>query len=315
MKIKFWGVRGSIPAPLQQSQLVTKMIHLFDKMEDKLFSKAELKDFLTQSSSTNLFCIGGNTSCVELLANESIIIFDMGSGMRLLGNDLFKRLPNRILDIHVFLSHTHWDHIQGFPFFGPAYSPNTKITFYSPHDNIYERLNAQHDPRFFPVKLNEMACQKSFIQLEPNSSFNINNSIVVQNIEHHHPGKSYTYRIESEGKSIVYSTDAEYTNLPDDKIQSYSDFFAESDLLIFDAQYSLYEEAQKIDWGHSSALFGLDIAIKSKVKKLALFHHDPAKEDLEIIKLLESTIKYKEHYFPNNPLDVCLAYEGLEIEV
>ena len=238
----------------------------------------------------------------------------MGSGFRELGDRLIShsRDSGQAVEIHVFMSHTHWDHIQGWPFFIPAYRPNSNIHFYSVHPNFKERLEQQQDFRFFPVAFEFMASKKHFHTLEVNSTL-VLNDVLIKNTELNHPGKSYCYRVEYEGKSFVYTSDGEYNNLPNSRIKTYIDFYRDADVLVFDAPYSFTEEIEKINWGHSSALVGIDIAVKAKVKKIVLFHHAPENDDDAVFRLLDTAINYKVQNYPRSNLEVVLARERMTI--
>jgi len=315
MQVRFWGVRGSVPAPLNGKQIRKKMLHMLEYAADKDISSLQKREEVLNSfAAEECMVIGGNTSCVEVKTNDAHIILDMGSGIRELGQEIIEQYKGvNPVNLHIFLSHTHWDHIQGFPFFLPAYLPNYHLSIHSPHSELQNRLDYQQDFRFFPVSMNYMASQKDFVQLERDQEIRINNT-VVKHVELHHPGKSYAYRIESEGKSFIFATDGEYNNLSFEKISSYIDFYRDADLLAFDAQYSFDEEIEKLDWGHSSALFGVDISIKAGVKKLALTHHGPERDDDAIRKLCTNAISYKKkNYNTKHELEIFLAREGLTV--
>jgi len=258
--------------------------------------------------------LGGNTPCVEVQFDDTIIVFDMGSGFRELGDYLIKKQKDtgKGIEIHVFMCHTHWDHIQGFPFFVPAYRENTTIHFYHVHPNLKERLEQQQDFRFFPVSMNNMASKKEFYQMESGGEVRIGNA-VIKNIELNHPGKSYSFRVEHNGKAFVYASDGEYNNLPTTKIKDYIRFFKDTDLLVFDAPYSFSEEIEKINWGHSSALIGVDLSVKANVKVLSLFHHAPENDDDTVFKLLDTAKHYQSQNYPKSKLEITLAREGLTI--
>jgi len=316
MQVRFWGVRGSIPTPLNGKEIRKKMLRVLEFAADKdITSPQNRENVISSFSNEEYLVIGGNTSCVEVKTNDAHIILDMGSGIRELGYDILATNDkNKSTELNIFLSHTHWDHIHGFPFFLPAYLPNYHLKFYSPHSELQKRLNDQQDFRFFPVSMDYMAAKKDFVQLDRDEVITIN-STVIKHIELHHPGKSFAYRIESEGKSFVFATDGEYNNLSFEKINSYIDFYHNADLLVFDAQYSFDEEIEKIDWGHSSALFGVDISIKSGVKKLALTHHGPEQNDDTIKKLCANALLYNQKNYSEHKLEIFLACEGLVVTI
>jgi phosphoribosyl 1,2-cyclic phosphodiesterase len=316
MKIKFWGVRGSIPTPPTSDQIkqkISKFMHYC--LEKKIKDVAEVNRLLETFPAADVGLIGGNTSCIELRADDKIIIFDMGSGIKNLGNYIVKHDQNANgLELHIFISHTHWDHIHGFPFFVPAFFPRTKLYFYSGHPNLKGRLELQQDPRFFPVALDHMAAKKEFIQLKHNSSIQIGN-ITIQNCPLYHPGGSFSYRVEHQGKIFIYATDSEYKDLSGKNTEKYTNFFKDADLLVFDAQYTFEESIHKEDWGHSSALIGIDFAIQANIKRLALFHHEPERDDYEIEEIVDKSIEYRKINYPATDLEIFPAIEGMEIQL
>ncbi|MBU0711324.1 MBL fold metallo-hydrolase [bacterium] len=314
MKIKFWGVRGSIPTPQTSAHIKQKIQNIVKNINaKKLNSQHEINAYIDSLSPVEAGTIGGNTSCIEIRADNQLIIFDMGSGLKNLGNHIVKHdQKSEGLDIHIFLSHTHWDHILGFPFFTPAFFPNNTIHFYSGHPNLKERLEIQQDFRFFPVALHHMGAQKKFTQLKHNSSINIGN-VKISNFPLYHPGGSFGFRVDYGEKSFVYATDSEYKDLSKNNIKKHLEFFNNADLLVFDAQYTFEEAIHKEDWGHSSALVGIDFSVQANVKRLALFHHEPERDDFEIDNILKKSIDYRNINYPDKKFEVFLAIEGLEI--
>lgn len=314
MLIRLWGVRGSIPTPPTTAQYREKLRHVLKLASGKHFdSDTEADAFIGGLDDSLKYLLGGNTTCVEVMAADTRFIFDMGSGIRELGNCMLQS-RDPLNEMHVFMSHTHWDHIQGWPFFKPAYMPKYKINFYSPHGNFEQRLSEQQEFKFFPVALNFMASQKEFKDFPPDSSIEIN-GVKITNIELHHPGKSYGYRVEHGGKVFIFATDSEYNNFTTQKFQKFIRFFQDADLLVFDAQYSFDQEMQRVDWGHSSAFVGVDLAIQSNVKRLILFHHEPDNDDFQIRKLFNLSISYLHDNYPGNELEVYLAREGQSFDL
>lgn len=315
MKITFWGVRGSIPAPLGESELRDKIHRLLSLAvpSDNLSTIEGREDVINRFQKTEPLVIGGNTTCIELQSEGETLIFDMGTGIRQLGSHIMRK-TNGIKIIHIFLSHTHWDHIYGFPFFRPAYFPKYKLNFYSVHPELKERLEIQQDLRFFPVKLEQMASSKEFIQLKENNEITIG-KLTVKNHLLYHPGSSYGYSVTANGKKFVFATDSEYIDNSRQLIDGYLEFFMNADLLVFDSQYSFTESLHKANWGHSSAVMGINLAIDAHVKKLVLFHHGPENMDKKIIRMLKQADQYKKMNYPNKDLEIILAQEGLTIDI
>lgn len=316
MKVRFWGVRGSIPTPISPPKIREKIEKILAaSVKEDLSTEEKRKRFLDKFPFYETGTIGGDTSCIEVRVKGELIIFDMGSGLVRLGNQLMKQdEKNGNLKMHFFLTHTHWDHIMGFPMFKPAFYPQSDIKIYGVHKEIEKRLTDQQDKRFFPVALNHMASKKEFFQLEPEGEYDIN-GIKVTNTLQHHPGGSYAYRIDYDGKSVVYATDSQYKNLSSKFTDRHIEFFQDADLLIFDAMYTFEEAIHREDYGHSSAITGIDLAIKSGVKNLALFHHEPDNDDETVYAMLKRSLNYKKVNYPDSDLNVFLAYEGLQVEL
>jgi len=316
MKLKFWGVRGSIPTPISANKIREKIEHVLEaSLKEDLSSPEKRRHFLDRFLQHEVGTVGGDTSCVEILSANTRIILDMGSGLVRLGNHIMKQSEtNGNNDMHIFISHTHWDHIMGFPMFKPAFFPQFNIKFYGVHKELEKRLVDQQDNRFFPVALNHMASSKDFVQLEADQTVDID-GIKVTNTLQHHPGGSYAYRIDDGTTSVVYATDSQYVNLSSKFTDRHVEFFRNADLLIFDAMYTFEEAIHREDYGHSSAITGIDLAIRAGVKRLALFHHEPDNDDATVFSMLRRALNYKKVNYPKEKLEVFLALEGLSVEL
>ncbi|MGE5497353.1 MAG: MBL fold metallo-hydrolase [Syntrophothermus sp.] len=315
MKLTFWGVRGSIPAPLGELELREIMHKLLGKCtpKDDLATFEGREEVINRYTSHEPAVIGGNTTCLELQADDKMLIFDMGTGIRKLGNKILSN-GGEISEFHIFLSHTHWDHIQGFPFFLPAYLPKYKLNFYSVHNQLKERLELQQDFRFFPVAMEQMASEKEFIQLKEGCEITLG-ELIIKNKLLFHPGKSFGYSVVHKNKKFVFATDSEYKSTDKPYINKYIEFFRNADLVVFDSQYSLSEALHKENWGHSSAIMGIDIAVQAGVKKLALTHHEPENETDKLIRMHKQAIQYKNVNYPDIELEIMLAREGITLEI
>lgn len=232
---------------------------------------------------------GGNTPCLELRAGDDLFIIDSGTGARALGEALMRAEFGRGQGhAHVFLSHFHYDHIQGWPFFKPAYVAGNRFEMHTRHENLFERLHAQQQPPFFPPDAwNDMAAEISYAEFGDETLSLCDGRVQVSAIELRHPSRAYAYRFECEGKVLVYASDATYHGLNDAQLQPYINFYRDADVLIFDAQFSVKESDEKDTWGHSSAVIGAQLAHRAGVKKLVLFHHAPEADDVRLQDLLE----------------------------
>ncbi len=315
MRLKFWGVRGSIPSPLRPEEIEEKILNaLLGAVEVDLSDPAAVREYLSRLPFHRRGTIGGNTPCLEVNAGQTLVVLDAGSGLRPLGLKLMKGKCGRGQGVvHLFLTHLHWDHIQGFPFFAPAYVPGNRIFVYSPHSNVAQLLADQQRAELFPIPLEPVRADIGFVRLEERDSVSLD-AIRIHNIPMAHPGGSYGYRLESDQACIVYATDAEYKELAEIDTKKYIDFFTGANVLIFDAQYTLLQSfIEKEDWGHSSSFIGSDMATIAGVKKLILFHHDPTSSDQKVLEILEATKQYYAQDPSNYQCEIVVAHEGLEL--
>jgi phosphoribosyl 1,2-cyclic phosphodiesterase len=274
MQVRLWGVRGSIASPGPET--------------------AE---------------VGGNTSCVEVSVGSERIILDAGTGLRRLGDSMLRE--GKPVEASILLSHFHWDHIQGLPFFVPAYLPSTKLEIVGAADgrhSLREKLSRQMTEPHFPVQLDALSAEITLREVRPNQSFDLG-SVKVKVARLNHPGGVFAYRLEHEGRSIVYATDTEHYACIDPVLRSLAEG---ADLLIYDAQYTPEEYAgnpkgSKVGWGHSTYVAGAQLAHVAGVGSLMLFHHDPQRTDNGVAEI-EARCR---ELFPNT----VAAREGLTIDL
>jgi phosphoribosyl 1,2-cyclic phosphodiesterase len=272
--IHFWGVRGSIACPGQSTVRY-----------------------------------GGNTACIEMRVGHHRLIFDGGTGLRVLGQTLLTEMP---IEAHMFFTHSHWDHIQGFPFFVPAFVPGNRFTIYgaiAPNGStIEQRLNDQMLHPNFPVPLQIMGAELEFTDLEIGQSIVIDD-ILVETALLNHPGEAVGYRVNWKGYAAAYITDTEhFANRLDENVLWLA---RQADIMIYDATYTDEEyysqQSSKIGWGHSTWQEAVKLAKAADVKKLVIFHHDPLHSDEFMDQIKESVTQQ----FANS----VVAWEGLEIDL
>ena len=285
MKVRFWGVRGSIAAPGPKTVRY-----------------------------------GGNTPCVELEAAGETIIVDAGTGIRDLGFDLMRRASGKPVTAKLFIGHTHWDHIQGFPFFTPVFLPTSKISVYGMRGTtkpFYDIMAGQMSTTYFPVQMKDLASKPDFIEL------NAPVELGPVKVSYHflnHPGMTVGYRFEHAGKVVAYISDHEpYGKLnPKGEFSDKEDalvakFVSGADLLICEAQYTADEYKLKRGWGHSTFEDVLDLASKAEVKRMALFHHDPLHDDDKLdARLAESLAVLSSRKLA---IECFAAREGMVVEL
>jgi len=276
MKLKFYGTRGSIPV-----------------------CDAGFQEF------------GGNTTCLQVTFTDAnrVVIMDAGTGIRNLGKDL-RTIGHKQDQIPIAFTHFHWDHIQGFPFFAPAYDPSQKITLLTlgrgqTITNLREIFEVQMQSEYFPVQLDHMGANFEFLQIaDASRHFTAVNNVetVVSALRHNHPGGAYTFRVERGGKVLVVCTDVEHGEEIDPQL---IELARGADLLVHDAQYTAEELKNRRGWGHSSFDQAMQFAEMAGVKRLAMTHHDPEHDD-DFLRRIE---KLCQERFPES----VLAREGLEI--
>jgi phosphoribosyl 1,2-cyclic phosphodiesterase len=314
MQITFWGVRGSIPTPLTPQRLQNKIASVIQRVEPKdLVSPESREAFLAELPPYLLGTVGGNTTCIELrLSDDTMVIFDAGSGIRELGAELKKR-NDYIRHYHIFFTHFHWDHIQGLPFFAPAlFDPRCEITFYSPVEGFEAFLRGQMRYPYFPITMDDITARISFKHLT-NPSLQVG-SAVISYRKMKHPGESFSYRVKEGERTMIFSTDTELSEhdfyRDDDNVAFYSGV----DLIILDSQYTLGEAIEKYNWGHSSYSLAVDFAVEWGIKKLVLFHHEPMYEDKKMFNIQKSALWYEGH-LEHKDVAILLAQEGLVLDL
>ena len=271
MELNFWGVRGSIPTPAPEN-----------------------------------LGFGGNTTCLELrLADESIVVIDGGTGARKLGLSLLERFPGRSLDVSFLMTHFHWDHIQGIPFFAPLYSPANRVAFHSgkPPEETAEILEGQMTNPYFPVRFDLLAAKREFVQISEHPLEH--NRLAVRAFPLNHPQGASGFRLESAGAVVVHACDHEHGDARLDK--TLREHAEGADVLVYDAQFTPAEYETKRGWGHSTWLEATRVARDAGVKQLVLAHHDPSHSD----EFLRAVLVEAQREFEN----VVIAQEGRGIRL
>jgi len=319
IQIRFWGTRGSLPVATAGGIIREKVKRALLEADGRRFEDAEaLERFMDESLDfSTRHGYGGDTSCVELIDGEETILCDMGTGLRRFGQQAPSRFGTTPKEYHIFLSHLHWDHIMGLPFFPPAYIPGNRIHLYGGHSiaNMEKAFLKQQSPPSFPVHWNDMDADIDFTHLDVDTWHDIAGYQVLLHRQTHHGG-SFGYRFEKNGKAIVYATDAEHKQDDESVTQGVIDFLDQADIVIFDAMYSMADMITiKEDWGHSSNIVGVDLCLRAGVRHFCMFHHEPAYSDDMIHQVLMETRRYAELIGEGRPMEITSAYDDMVITV
>ena len=302
LSVKIWGTRGSIPCP-----------------------------------GKNTVIFGGNTSCLEIRADEKLVIVDLGTGVKPFGDWLMANESKKgPIDVDIFITHTHWDHIMGFPMFTPLFLPSSKLRIRGPvsyeDDSLEQIIGAQLSYRYWPVRVSELSASIEYAQIKE-TSLDLGDGLWVTTKYLNHPILCLGYRFEYKGKTIVTAYDNEpFRNLfpTDPSDPSYDEdaalegeaaakeeneklvrFFQSADILIHDCQYTAAEYKTHLGWGHTSYEHAINSAVKARVKKLIMFHHDPNRSDEQLQQLEKD---YQNRIAGKTSLQIMMAREGTLIE-
>ncbi|MEO8537595.1 MAG: MBL fold metallo-hydrolase [Betaproteobacteria bacterium] len=314
--VRFWGTRGSLPVALTAPSVRSKIAAALRGASGRTFvSDDELERYIDALPFAIAGTFGGHTSCVEIdTGTPEYVVCDLGSGLRPFGQAAIARHgPGNPQTYHLFVSHLHWDHIMGLPFFGPAYIPGNRLVFYGAHRDLEAALRRQMEPPSFPVPFGVFNATIEFVALDPERQHDVAGMRVTVK-KQHHAGDSYGYRFERDGRSVVYSTDSEHTSEDPNESAEFATFFRRADIVIFDAMYSLAEAISvKADWGHSSNIVGIELCQLAEARHLCLFHHEPALDDAALATMLDESRRYEEITRTGAALRVSAAYDGLEL--
>ncbi len=255
---------------------------------------------------------GGNTSCVEVRGGGEIILFDAGTGLRALGRSLLSEFKDQPLNLTLLLTNTHWDHIQGLPFFGPIYNSRCRLRILGcegTRKGLVNALTGQMESTYFPVPFNKLP---SNIEIEELKDFNFNiGSVRVRAMRANHPGLCVGYRLLSSGRLIAFFPDAEPRTGGKDR--EMIDFLHDVDLLILESQYEAREYQEHLGWGHGCVDDSVTLAMQAGVKQLSLFHHDPDHDDKRIDKMVQHARRLVAKQ--RGKLHVDAAREGVTLEL
>ena len=292
MRIKLWGVRGSLPSPIAPDRVRQQLEMVLSQFEEikQAGSPITAAQFLDMLPGHMNGGYGGNTSCGEIQLGDTRLIIDGGSGIRNLSDVLVRSKPVPD-EFHIYLTHFHWDHLIGLPFFMPLYMKGKTVHFYGVHDDLEEALHILFRKPQFPVPFKVISPQIKVHKIEARQPLRIGD-LTVTPFALDHPDPCWGARVEGGGKSIAWAVDTEGTRTTPEELGADLGLYKNADLMIFDAQYSFGEAIEKINWGHSSGPIGIDLALRENIKQVLFMHHDPAASDEAIWDGEEQTKRY-----------------------
>jgi phosphoribosyl 1,2-cyclic phosphodiesterase len=325
MRVKYWGVRGSLPSAPSPAQLVLdteSMLHRF--FQEGFSLPSQIKEFIAKNEVPQLGGYGTATTCAEVISSQgSQIIIDGGSGIRALGESMMKGPASKgKAIIHIFLTHFHWDHLLGLPFFTPNFIAGNRVNYYAVQPEAEALVRGLFQRPYFPVAFEALASNIRFYQIEPRKPMKIDDFTITP-YQLDHPDPCWGYKIENDQRVYSHCVDSEGTRASREALGPDLPLYQNVDLMYFDAQYTLPELAEKANWGHSAAQIGLDIAFRESVKYIVFAHHDPGARTQHINELHRQTQDYfnwkvSQAETNHNKLpDVkwCFAHEGLEVDL
>lgn len=322
--IKYWGVRGSLPSspsPTDWTNHIEGLLKGF--FSNGLSEPAQITKYLQSMGTSHLGGYGAATTCVELRSPKGQIIIDGGSGIRALSDTIMSgKAGTSRGPFHIFMTHFHWDHVIGLPFFTPHFMPGVNIHYYAVQPDLEALIRGVFAKPYFPVPFDALPAKMHFHILEPRKQFQLEDMTITPYMLDH-PDPCWGYHIEVGGKVYAHCVDTEGTRVSRDELGPDLPLYQNVDLMYFDAQYTFPELAEKANWGHSAAQVGLDIAFREGIKQVLFAHHDPGATIQQVQELKRQTLEYydwrlnsaKENDEVLKPVQWDFAYEGLTVKL
>lgn len=283
MRVKLWGTRGSLTTPKSPALIeerVREILYGFLKSGGSQISDVE--PYLSTLNPCQFGGFGGETLCVEVNSPQQQVIIDSGSGIRPLGYELMKgKCGQGQGELHLFYTHFHWDHLAGLPFFVPLFVPGNKVHVYAVQPELPEVFHTVFQRPYFPLTLERVDAKLEFHILKPRQPFQLADMTITP-YRLDHPDPCWGFKFESGGKVFSHCVDSEIKRITRQDLGKDLPLYQGVDLAVMDAQYTLLEALEKVNWGHGSALGGLEIAMREGIKQILFVHHDPAASDSKI---------------------------------
>lgn len=330
MQIRIWGARGSLPSPVSPADL---QVHIREILNDyaewgrKAKGRAkgssggsnDPEDFLSERPRHRFGGYGGNTPCIEIKSGNQQLIIDAGSGIRPLGYELLNGPCGQGNgEIHLLFTHFHWDHLIGLPFFTPIFIPGNVIHVYSVQPELKSVFQTLFRKPYFPVDLERLGARIEYHTLEPRKP-RVFGDFKVTPYQLDHPDPCWGFKVEKGGKVFSHCVDTECTRVMREELGQDLPLYQGVDLMLFDAQYTIMESIEKVNWGHAAASLGLDIAMREGIKQVIFMHHDPASSNDKIAAAESQARRYyeaqmknaKERNLPLHEVTWKFGFEGM----
>jgi phosphoribosyl 1,2-cyclic phosphodiesterase len=297
LTIELLGVRGSLPTPPTPSQQLEGMHRILRGFLDSPFGESGDVDAFFETLPQHVVGgYGGNTTCVGVHSENHSLLIDGGTGIRnAVQFYMEKGCASGKGTVHILMTHFHWDHLMGLPFFVPLFIPGNQIHFYGVQPDLEANIRLLFKRPLFPVEFEALQAKIFFHRLEPRRSRQIQDFTVTPYMLDH-PDPCWGYKIESGGKVYSHCVDTEGTRKSREELGLDLPLYQGVDLMVFDGQYSIEEAKEKINWGHSAAPIGLEIAIREKIKKVIFIHHDPWASDDKISRIFQKGYRFYEEF-------------------
>jgi phosphoribosyl 1,2-cyclic phosphodiesterase len=321
-QVKIWGTRGSLPAPHAPQALEEKTKTVLDQFFSSGHTKAsDVPKFLKTLPPFRLGGFGGNTPCASVKSDKQCLIIDAGSGIRQLGYDLMQGPCGKGQgEVHLLFTHFHWDHVIGLPFFTPLFVAGNTVHVYAVQNDLKDVFKTIFKKPYFPVPLEELPSKIVYHSLRPREAHRFED-ITVTPYELDHPDPCWGYKLQCGGRTLAYCVDTEGTRVSREKLGLDLPLYQGVDLMIFDAQYTIMETLEKINWGHAAASIGLDLAMREGIPRVVFMHHDPASSDEKIAMAEAEARRYYKSQVKTaaknqlHEVDWCFAQEGMTFDV
>ena len=321
MHIKLWGTRGSLPRALTHEGLQDALLHVVKAaVASGVSDVGDLQTFIADASNAPL-TYGGNTTCTEIRHASHSYVVDLGTGLVSFAEE--QRAAGK-RKFTFLLSHLHWDHILGLPFFPPIYEKGCEIDIYHVHEHAPEYLRIKFNGVNFPVRWEELGATINFHQLRLHQPHKFDD-LSVTPFQLDHPGGAYGYRFDSPSAAVGIAVDNELKRRTAKELGQDQRCYHALDALLFDSQYDANEMAEKYDWGHSSPALGIDLAFQEMIKTMILVHHNPAADDQRLQDKLTRAQQYVVTNYPQHRHRweqvqaggprIISGYDGLELEI